>query len=261
MFDKFAVPYVRVSTDDKGQDPARQLDVIRPWAAREGFGLLKPEEDIGTSGSKVPPLQRPKFLKACERAKAAGAEAILVEMPDRFSRQDPELAIWEKVEVRRIFGLEIYFACFPREFQVTPMGRSMITLQHAAAHMWVVDHTAKVVSGMARGKARGVKYGRKPKELTEAEIDRVLALRESSGWEKIAMTINKERGLLELTDKKRARERGISSGSLRRMDREGIFTRYDAKQTLPTETGTKRQLLASVPEPIMATGSSSEVSE
>ena len=245
------MPYLRVSTDDKGQDPQRQYDVIRPWADREGYALLAPESDIGTSGSKVPPLSRPNFMTACERARAAGAECILVEMPDRFSRQDPELAIWEKVEVRRRFGLEVFFACFPREFQVTPMGRCMITLQLAAANMWVVDHTAKVVSGMARGKARGVKYGRKPKQLAEHERNLVLQLRdEGLGWEKIAVEINKARGLLERTDKKRAREAGVSSGSLRRMDREGLFADETATKGAPAESRTELDLVASIPEQV-----------
>ena len=255
MFEKFAVPYLRVSTDDKGQDPQRQLDVIRPWAEREGYGLLKPEEDIGTSGSKVPPLQRPKFVKACERAKAAGAEAILVEMPDRFSRQDPELAIWEKVEVRRVFGLEIFFACLPREFQITPMGRTMLTMQHAAAHMWVVDHTAKVNSGIARGKARGVKFGRKPKKLAQHEIELVMGLKARGiGFEKAAIEINKLRGTLEMTDKKKAREKGVSSGSLRRMAAEGIFDDEITKQGPPDEIAKKLPLVAARPEPVLAVG-------
>lgn len=223
--------------------------MIAPWAEREGYGLLKPEEDVGTSGSKVPPLQRPKFLRACDRAKAAGAECIIAELPDRFSRQDPELAIWEKVEVRRRYGLEVLFACFPLAFQVTPMGRSMIVLQHAAANMWVLDHTAKVVSGMARGRARGVRYGRKPKVLREHEIVRVLGLRaEGLGWERIAVVLNKERGLLEMTDKRAARERGVSSGSLRRMDREGTFAEETGKQGQPDETTTSPKLVAAVPD-------------
>lgn len=240
-----------MSTDDKGQDPQRQYDVIRPWADREGYALLAPESDIGTSGSKVPPLARERFLAACERAKAAGAECIVVEMPDRFSRQDPELAIWEKVEVRRRFGLEVFFACFPREFQVTPMGRCMITLQLAAANMWVVDHTAKVVSGMARGKARGVKYGRKPKELAAHEVALVYELRAKNfGWEKIAIRINGDRGLLTHTDKKKARELGVSSGSLRRMEREGAFADGTATKSVPDEGRTELAVVASIPEPI-----------
>lgn len=245
------MPYLRVSTDDKGQDPQRQHDVIRPWAEREGYALLKAAEDIGTSGSKVPALKRPKFVEACERARAAGAECIICEMPDRFSREDPEIAIWSKVEVRRLYGLEVFYACFPREFQVTPMGRSMITLQHAAANMWVLDHTAKVVSGMARGKARGVKYGRKPKQLAEHERNLVLQLRDQGlGWEKIAVEINKARGLLERTDKKRAREAGVSSGSLRRMDREGEFADESGTIQPPVESRTELALVASVPEQV-----------
>jgi hypothetical protein len=63
-----AVPYLRVSTDDKGQDPKRQLEVIRPWAEREGVTLLDAVLDEGTSATKTNPFERKKFLGACERA-------------------------------------------------------------------------------------------------------------------------------------------------------------------------------------------------
>src|SRR5438093_11174406 len=88
------LPYLRVSTDDKGQDPKRQLSSIGGWAEREEFQLLEPEEDIGTSASKVPALERPFFIRACERAEAAGAAGLIIETPDRFSRMDPMLAVW-----------------------------------------------------------------------------------------------------------------------------------------------------------------------
>jgi DNA invertase Pin-like site-specific DNA recombinase len=53
-----ALPYLRVSTDDRGQDAERQLEVIRPWAAREGVTLLDAVPDEGTSASKTDPRRR-----------------------------------------------------------------------------------------------------------------------------------------------------------------------------------------------------------
>jgi predicted site-specific integrase-resolvase len=62
-----AVPYLRVSTDDKGQDPVRQMEVIAPWAAREGIELLAAVIDEGTSASKTNPFERERFLRVFPR--------------------------------------------------------------------------------------------------------------------------------------------------------------------------------------------------
>lgn len=100
-----ALPYLRVSTDDKGQEPLRQLDVIRPWAAREGVELLDPEIDEGTSASKTNSFDRARFIAACERAKAEGADAIVVEVGDRFGRRGSMESAWAEYEMGLRYGL------------------------------------------------------------------------------------------------------------------------------------------------------------
>jgi len=259
------LPYLRVSTEDKGQDPKRQLLSIASWAEREDFQLLGPEEDIGTSASKVPALERPFFIRACERAQAARAAGLIIETPDRFSRMDPMLAVWEFVEVEKRFGLDIYFACVPLSYQATPMGRLVIFLQMASSHQWVIDHTAKVVSGMLRKKAEGAKFGRKPKNLRADELDQVKELRRKDrkegqkGWETIAVIINEQRGVHRLTDKKEAKEQGVSSGSLRRMATQGLFgsdemRREDRKGGTPDETDSSPSRASDQPADILPSG-------
>lgn len=236
------VPYLRVSTDDKGQDPKRQLASIAPWAEREGFMLLPPEEDEGTSASKVPALERPVFISACKRASAAQARGVVLEDPSRFSRMDPMLAVWEMMEVRFRYGLEVYFTCVPLSFQTSPWGRLMVFMQMGQAHQWVVEHTQKTVSGMERRRAQGVRFGRKPKDITDDELLYVVRRRaEGAGFEKLAVEINEMRGVHLLTDKAVAYRRQISSGVLRRLDAEGRFGQPDEtlsvqSQDLPAET-------------------------
>lgn len=226
---RLAVPYLRVSTDDKGQDPERQLHLISPWAEREGITLLKPAVDNGTSASKVPALKRPVFLEACERAKAAGAEAILMEVPDRFSRQDPDVAIWEKVEVERRYGLKLYFACMTLEMQASPMGKVFLVMQQTSGYIWVEDHRKKVLSGNVRARARGQRLGRKPKEIALEEVPLIDAWRaEDHGWETVANLLCEHRGVHKLTDKKVARARSISASALKRWDK--------ARQGAPAES-------------------------
>lgn len=225
-----AVPYLRVSTDDKGQDPDRQLHLIKPWADREGLILLKPAVDNGTSGSKIPALKRPVFLEACERAKAAGAEAIVMEVPDRFSRQDPDVAIWEKVEVERRYGLKLYFACMTLDMQTSPMGKVFLVMQQTSGYIWVEDHRKKVLSGNERARARGQKLGRKPKEIALEEVPVIEQWRKDGhGWETVANLLNELRGVHRLTDKKVAKARSISASALKRWDAQ-------RRETVPVES-------------------------
>jgi len=238
------VPYLRVSTDDKGQDPKRQLGVIGPWAEREGFILLKAEEDE-ISGSKFAALERPFFIRACERAEAAGAVGIVLESPDRFSRMDPLIAVWELVEIKHRYKLDVYFAGYPLDVQKTAMGKLVVFLQMASAHQWVVDHTSKVVSGMNRKRAEGVKFGRKPKNLTAEEILVVRKRRaEGVGWEILAIELNEARGVHRIVDKSVAYERMVSSGSLRRMEKEGVFKVRDGT-TEGSNSGVPDEIISS----------------
>lgn len=219
VLDKLAVPYLRVSTDDKGQDPQRQMIAIGPWAAREGIALLEPAVDEGTSASKVPALKRPIFIEACQRAQAARA-SIVMEVPDRFSRQDPDVAIWEKVEVERRYGVELQFACMSLEMQRTVPGKFMCFMHLGMGHMWVEDHRKKVLSGNVRARQRGQRLGRAPKQVSWEEEQQIVAWRsekpEPVGWETIANRISLQRVPVPLTDKKEERRRKISASALKR---------------------------------------------
>lgn len=213
---KYLVPYYRVSTDDKGQDPERQRIACEPWAEREGFHLLPPTLDIGTSASKIPALHRPLFHEVCQRAQASKAAGIIMETPDRFSRFDPDLAIWEKVEVERKFNVRLYFACMSREMQETPMGKCFLFMQQAAAHQWVEDHRKKVLSGNVRARARGQRLGRMPKAVSFEEERLIVEWRKEHGWEKIAQLVTAHRGAHLLTDAKERRRQSISASALKR---------------------------------------------
>lgn len=241
---KLLVPYIRVSTDDKGQDPERQLVTIAPWAEREGYTLLEPAVDNGTSASKVPALKRPIFLEACERAKAARA-SIIMEGPDRFSRQDPDVAVWEKVEVeRRYEGVQLVFACMSWEMQRSPLGKVFLFFHQATGHIWVEEHRKKVLSGNVRARARGQRLGRAPKEVTFTEEQQILTWRKKHGWEKIAQLLSAERGAHLLTDAMERRRRSISASALKRWwaARESVHNEKPEIQPVETPAGERGAL-------------------
>jgi DNA invertase Pin-like site-specific DNA recombinase len=201
-----SVPYVRTSTDDKCQDPERQLEVIQPWATREGVALLEAVIDEGTSASKTDPFERPRFVEACERARTAGASAIVVECSDRFSRQGAKLDAWAEVELERRYGLRLLRADKSLEQHGSMTAAVTDTIHAESARAWVQAHVSKVRSGMAKARKNGAQFGRPRKSLTGTELALAMRLRtEGLGWRRVAREINRARGALELTDAKRRR--------------------------------------------------------
>jgi DNA invertase Pin-like site-specific DNA recombinase len=214
---RLAVAYLRCSTDDKGQDPTRQLEKIVPWCEREGVALLESVIDEGTSASKTDPFQRRQFVKACERANALRATAIVVEAGDRFSRQGSKLDAWAEVELDRRYGLRLFRADKPLDQHGSMVGNVSDSIHAEGAHAWVDAHRAKVRSGMAKKKAQGARYGRPAKPLTTAEITLVARLREEGhGWRRCALAVSEHRGAFRIADADRRRKLTVSHSHVRR---------------------------------------------
>jgi len=223
---KYAVPYLRVSTDDKGQNPERQHDVIRPWAEREGVFLLKPVVDEGTSATKTNPFERPKFLEACEVAAKAGADAIVIETVDRLTRQGTAIFGWVQVELRARYGLGLYLADVPLVIQEQLGGEILAAAKAALGREAMRQHSARVRSGMATAAKAGKKFGRPPKELTDVELDMALRMRaEGKGAPSIALAVSRSRGALDVADVGARRRLSISANTVRK-----ALKKYDAQK-------------------------------
>ncbi|MGH7297741.1 MAG: recombinase family protein [Polyangiaceae bacterium] len=212
-----AVAYLRVSTDDRGQEPDRQLEVIRPWCEREGVALLDVVTDEGTSASKTDPFERPSFVEACKRASMAGASALVVECSDRFSRQGAKLDAWAEVELERRYGLRLLRADKSLSDHGSMTAAVTDTIHAEGARAWVVDHGRKVRTGMARKKAAGARFGRPAKPLTVAELALVAKLRaEGKGWRRCALAVSEGRGAFRLADPEKRRRLTVSHSHVRR---------------------------------------------
>lgn len=212
-----AVPYLRVSTDDKGQRPERQLEVVGPWAEREGVTLLDAVTDEGASATKTNPFERPRFVEACERAVAAGAAAVVVETADRFTRQGSKEDGWAEVELQRRYRLRLFRADKPLDQHGTLVGDTVDALKAEVAREWAREHSKKVRSGMSKAKKDGKRVGRPAKALTEAERAQAAALRaEGKGWRAVALAVSRARGAFEVADPKRRRELTVSHMHIKR---------------------------------------------
>jgi len=219
-----AVPYLRVSTDDKGQDPERQMLAIRAWAQREGVELLQPVVDSGTSASKTNPLDREAFIEALERARRSGADAIVVETEDRFSRQGTKLAGWAEIEMEQAWGVKLWRADISLRDHDEVSGEIVSAVRSVLARAWARQHSRRVREGLARRAERGQPVGRAPKELTDAEVARAAEMRAAGrGWPSIGVDLSAMRGAHEVADPAARRERMVSGRTVQRFfERRGI---------------------------------------
>jgi DNA invertase Pin-like site-specific DNA recombinase len=95
-----AILYARVSTARQvrhGYSLAQQIEALRGYAARAGYGVLAEITDAGHSGTT---LHRPGLHRLRELVAAGGASVVLVQDLDRFVR-DPEHLLYLRQEFGR----------------------------------------------------------------------------------------------------------------------------------------------------------------
>ena len=81
-----AVGYLRMSTDQQEDSPARQRSQIEAMAKRDGFKIIEWYEDHGLTGTES--ANRPDFLRLLNDASGGKFQAILTSELSRMSRED-----------------------------------------------------------------------------------------------------------------------------------------------------------------------------
>jgi DNA invertase Pin-like site-specific DNA recombinase/REP element-mobilizing transposase RayT len=81
-----AVGYIRMSTDQQQDSPARQRQDIEALAGRQGFRIIRWYEDHGQTGTES--SKRREFQKLLGDAKAGTFQAVLLSEQSRMSRED-----------------------------------------------------------------------------------------------------------------------------------------------------------------------------
>lgn len=209
-------PYLRVSTDDKGQDPIRQMNRIEPWASTEKATLLPAIVDEGTSATKTRPFDRPKFREALDAAKAANADGIVVETEDRFTRKGSRAYFAAQARLEDDYGLKLYTTGLSIATQESAEGEMLAGLKAYLGRKDADERRAKTISGIQRAKEKGVVFGRPRKPFDPAELEFVRKLRnEGKGWEYCAHQVNEARGVWKIAQPDLRKERSISPTALR----------------------------------------------
>jgi len=84
---KRAILYARVSTDEQarsGYSLAQQIEALRDYAAREGYGVLEEVVDPGQSGAS---LERPGMDRVRDLVAAGDVSVVLAQDRDRIARE------------------------------------------------------------------------------------------------------------------------------------------------------------------------------
>lgn len=210
------VGYLRVSTDDKGQDPERQKAPILARAERDGNEICAWVLDEGTSGG-VSPFQRQKVMEAIEEAETHDAKGIIVESVDRWTRGGWKDLGVSMFELETQHGLTLTFAdLHGDEFVVELLSGIMATV----AKLFRKRLQEQIKTGLANAKSKGWpngQPGRPPKEpLTMTELAEVLRLANlGHGRRRIALEISKARGAFDVADPKIRHRRTVTENWIR----------------------------------------------
>lgn len=215
------VGYSRVSTDDKGQNPERQNDLLRAWATRHGHELVAIVVDEGTSGA-VSPMERVWVHQAIKKAKEHGADGILVESIDRWTRKGPLDFFQSSADIELRHGLKLHLADVPQGMDGLAL-EIYQSIMASVAKAFRERLREQITSGLARAKREGWKNGRpgrRPKpNLTPDEVAYVREMKalgkRGPGWGRMAMELTRRRGALEVVDAKARDKRTVTPGWLR----------------------------------------------
>lgn len=215
------VGYCRVSTDDKGQNPQRQKDVLEAMARRDGHSVVAWVIDEGTSGG-ISPLERIQVGLAIKKAKELNADALLVESVDRWTRRGVHDFCQSSADLELRHGLKLVLADVPQ-------GMDGMALEIYTSIMAIVAKAFRerlreqIKTGLARAKKEGWKKGRpgmplkanlEPHEVAYVREQRGLG-RRGAGWGRMAVEITRRRGAAEVVDKKARQRRTITPSWLR----------------------------------------------
>lgn len=231
------VGYFRTSTDDKNQNPDRQREVVERWAAAQDYILVGFVTDEGTSGA-TPVQERRKLRDAIRRAKEMGAQGLVCESVDRFTRSGNDAEVQGRVWLQLTHGLDIYYADLPAG--MPPFVEEMVRSIYATmGKMFREQLRERIKQGNARAAMAGWPNGKPgPKakhSMSDAEWDEFDRLKaQGKGFRAIAQAISDQRGAFEVYDPKARRERLVSESWIRKQAIARVASQANATRDAPS---------------------------
>ena len=192
--------YARVSTDNKGQDPETQMDIIRDIAIKRGYEIEGEYMDF-KSGKDA---NRPQWKILIEKVENGEIDGIMALRLDRVMRSVKHLC--ETIEIMRDHDAKLIFS--DMEFDPkNPNSQLTINILSAIAQWEREIISTRTREGMQHRIAKGQKFGKAQRELP---IHHIALMRiKNMGWQSIA----KELGIPKTTiiDRRKDIETEIAS--------------------------------------------------
>lgn len=181
-----AAIYARVSTRDRGQDCANQVDQLRRFAAAHGYEIAAEYVDQD-SGARA---DRPQFKLLFEHARRRQFGIVLFWALDRFSREGAAQTL-NYLNQLQSYGVE--FRSFTEQYidSCGIFSEAVISILAVIAKQERIRLSERTIAGMNRARAAGKKLGRPGADtrrihelagagMAQAEIARELRINRST---------------------------------------------------------------------------------
>jgi DNA invertase Pin-like site-specific DNA recombinase len=154
-----AAQYVRMSTEHQQYSIENQSDVIREYADKNGFEIIRTFEDSGKSGLRIQGRDALKHLLDVVRSGKADFEAILVLDVTRWGRfQDADESAYYEY-ICKSAGITVHY-CAEQFANDGTVGSTIIkTVKRAMAGEYSRELSAKVFKGQCRLIENGFRQG------------------------------------------------------------------------------------------------------
>jgi DNA invertase Pin-like site-specific DNA recombinase len=157
-----AAQYVRMSTEHQQYSTANQEDVIREYAHRRGYGIVKTYADEGRSGLTAAGRDGLRAMIADVQGGSPGYRAILVYDVSRWGRfQDADESAYYEYLCRRA-GIEVHYCAEQFENDGGPAATIIKSVKRAMAGEYSRELSAKVFQGQCRLIELGYRQGGAP---------------------------------------------------------------------------------------------------
>lgn len=188
--------YARVSTSSQNVD--MQIQELREYVARRNWKLAGEYVDSGISGSKVSRPQLDRLMSDCRKRKV---DIVCVYRFDRFARSLRQLV----TALEEFNALGIEFISLHEQIDTgSPAGKLVFGIFASIAEFEKSLIRDRVLSGIARARAKGTRLGRPNAKL---DLHKLRTLREDGvGWKKAAAAMGN--GVATII--KAAKEHGIA---------------------------------------------------
>lgn len=170
--------WLRVSTDNKGQDPSLQRADMEGLCQRQGWEIVQVYEVEESAFGKRP---RQQFQRLMEEARQRRFDVLVVWSMDRFSREG-EWSVSRMMAALQDWHVHFYSYSEPFLDTSGPFGGVLIPLFAWLARQESIRKGAATRLGMAKARSRGINLGR-PCLMPQVAVAQMAELRqEGKTW-------------------------------------------------------------------------------